>query len=115
MVAGDSAGRMLRMDQVNVVRHKVLVEGVSERKVAKALGISRNTVRRYVQGGATPGVRTAPTRSSPVLDRVKPRLEALLGESPRWTGGKQRLTAKQLHRLLLGEGLAVGVTLVRQY
>jgi transposase len=102
------------MDQVHVVRHKVLVEGMSERKVAKALGISRNTVRRYVQGGATPGLRAAPPRSSPVLDRVKARLEALLAESPRWTGGKQRLTATQLHRLLLGEGLTVGVTLVRQ-
>jgi transposase len=50
-----------------------------------------------------------------VLERVRPRLEALLAESPRWTGGKQRLTATQIHRLLLGEGLTVGVTLVRQY
>jgi transposase len=105
----------LRMDQVHVVRHKVLVEGVSERKVAKLLGISRNTVRRYVQGEAAPGMRVQPPRTSPVLERVKPRLEALLSESPRWTGGKQRLTASQLHRLLLGEGLTVGVTLVRQY
>ncbi len=66
------------MDQVHVVRHKVLVEGVSERKVAKELGISRNTVRRYVQGGATPGLRAAPPRGTPVMDRVRPRLEALL-------------------------------------
>jgi hypothetical protein len=49
------------------------------------------------------------------MDLVKPRLAALLAESPRWTGGKQRLTATRLHRLLLGEGLAVGVTLVKEY
>jgi transposase len=49
------------------------------------------------------------------MAQVRPRLEALLAESPRWTGGKQRLTATQLHRLLLGEGLTVGVTLVREF
>jgi transposase len=106
---------MLRMDQVHVVRHKVLVEGVSIRKVARDLGISRNTVRRYVVEGAAIGERAAVTRASPVLDVVKPRIEALLGESPRWTGGKQRLTATQFHRLVRGEGLEVGVTLIKEY
>jgi transposase len=106
---------MLRMDQVHVIRHKVLVEGVSVRKVARDLGISRNTVRRYVEQGTAIGERAAVTRASPVLDLVKPRIEALLGESPRWTGGKQRLTATQLHRLVRGEGLEVGVTLIKEY
>ena len=40
---------MLRMDQVHVIRHKVLVEGLSIRKTAKDLGVSRNTVRRYLK------------------------------------------------------------------
>ena len=40
---------MLRMDQVHVIRHKVLVEGQSIRKTAKDLGVSRNTVRRYLK------------------------------------------------------------------
>ena len=40
---------MLRMDQVHVIRHKVLVEGRSIRKTAKELGVSRNTVRRYLK------------------------------------------------------------------
>src|SRR5947207_2535078 len=44
------------MDQVYVLRHKVLVEGLSVRDVARQLGISRNTVRRYLEGAA-PGVR----------------------------------------------------------
>jgi len=39
-----SAGRMLRMDQVHVVRHKVLVEGRTQRSVARELGLSRMTV-----------------------------------------------------------------------
>jgi transposase len=36
------------MDQIHVVRHKVLVKGASIRKVAKEMGIARNTVRRYL-------------------------------------------------------------------
>jgi hypothetical protein len=72
------------------------------------MGISRNSVRRYVDGDAKPGVRRAVARVCPVQDRVRPRLEALLDEAPRWTGGKQRLTAARLHRLLVDEGAQVG-------
>lgn len=101
------------MDQVFVVRHKVLVEGQSAREVARELGISRNTVRRYVEG-AEP-VRRTVRRAAPVLDAVRDRLDALLEESPRWTGGKQRLTATQLHRMVVAEGHRVGATLVKEY
>jgi transposase len=103
---------MLGMDQVFVVRHKVLVEGRSARDVARELGISRNTVRRYVEG-AEP-VRTSPQRERPVLEAVRGRIDALLEDSPRWTGGKQRLTATQLHRMMVAEGHQVGVTLVKE-
>ena len=44
---------MLRMDQVHVVRHKVLVEGRTQRAVARELGLSRTTVGKYV-GQAAP-------------------------------------------------------------
>src|SRR5690606_34902910 len=33
--------------------------------------------------------------------------------SPRWTGGKQRLTAARLHEMLVAEGHVVGETLVK--
>jgi len=39
---------MLRMDQVHVIRHQVLVEGRSQRQVPKTFGTSRLTVRKYV-------------------------------------------------------------------
>ena len=39
---------MLRVDQVHVVRHKVLVEGRGIRAVAREMGVSRNTVRGSV-------------------------------------------------------------------
>ena len=44
--------RMLRMDQVHVVRHKVLVEGRSQRAVARELGLSRMTVGKYMAQAA---------------------------------------------------------------
>ena len=40
---------MLRMEQVHVIRHKVLREGRSVRQVARELGVSRNTIGRYDQ------------------------------------------------------------------
>jgi transposase len=104
---------MLRMDQVHVVRHKVLVEGLSVRSVALQMGLSRNTVRRYLDMAAPVRVEQAP-RSRPVWTRVEARLHALLEESPRWTGGKQRLTATRLHQMLVAEGHAVGVTMVKE-
>jgi transposase len=105
---------MLRMDHVYVVRHKVLVEGLSVRRVAREMGVSRNTVRRYVDGQVEAGVRRQVARGCPVSDRVRPRLEALLDEAPRWTGGKQRLTAARLHELLVGEGHGVSDRVVRE-
>ena len=37
---------MLRMEQVNVIQHKVLIEGQSIRRVTRELGLSRLTVRK---------------------------------------------------------------------
>lgn len=101
------------MDQVHVVRHKVLVEGRTQRSVARELGMSRVTVRKYLDQAA-PGAYDASARGRPVWTVVAPRIEALLAESVHWTGGKQQLTATRLHGLLHAEGHQVGVTLVKQ-
>ena len=101
------------MDQVHVVRHKVLKEGLSARVVAREMGVSRNTVKRYVTAAAPVRVEQE-ARARPVWTKVQVRLHALLDESPRWTGGKQRLTATRLHQMLVAEGHEVGVTLVKE-
>jgi transposase len=100
------------MDQVHIVRHQVLVEGRSQRRVAKELGISRLTVKKYVSAAA-PSRKEIVPRPRPIWDAVAPRLEGLLVESGQWTAGKQRLTATRLHELLRAEGHHVGVTVVR--
>jgi transposase len=104
---------MLRVDQVHVIRHKVLVEGRSQRQVAKEFGISRVTVRKYVEE-SVPVRKEAGPRVRPIWEKVGPRIETLLAESGQWTAGKQQLTATRLHELLRGEGHRVGVTLVKE-
>jgi transposase len=100
------------VDQVHVIRHQVLVEGRSQRRVAREFGISRVTVRKYVEG-AEPVRREAGPRTRPVWEKVGPRIDALLAASKDWTGGKQQLTATRLHELLIGEGHQVGASLVK--
>ena len=68
------------MDQVHVLRHKVLVEGRSQRQVAKELGISRLTVKKYL-AQSEPVRRETKARARPVWETVGSRLEALLA----WT------------------------------
>jgi len=100
------------VDHVHVIRHKVLVEGRTQRQVARELGISRLTVKKYLHQ-AMPVRRESQPRARPVWDTVRDRLAALLRESAGWTGGKQQLTATRLHELLMAEGHRVGVTLVK--
>lgn len=104
---------MLRVREVHVLRHKVLIEGKSQRAVAREMGISRNTVRRYL--AESEPVARKRVRGRPALERVRPRLDALLEEWSERTTPKQRLTATRLHRQLCEEGYEVGVTLVRGY
>jgi transposase len=101
------------MAQVHVIRHKVLVEGQSIRKVAREMGISRNTVSKYLEQ-SEPTLRKKP-RQQPVLERVGPRIDALLVEWKRRTTPKQRITGTRIHRQLREEGYQVGTTTVRTY
>ena len=101
------------MDQVHVVRHKVLVEGRTQRAVARELGLARVTVRKYLEQTA-PGRTETTARPRPVWDAVATRVQAVLTDSIRWTAGKQRLTATRLHAMLVAEGARVGVTVVKE-
>ncbi len=93
---------MLRMDQVHVIRHKVLVEGQSKRSVARQMGVSRNTVDKYLQVSEPVRMPGQP-KPRPVLEKVVPRIDELMSE---WGGrqtAKQRLTGSRIHRQLVEE------------
>ena len=104
---------MLRMAQVHVIRHKVLVEGLSIRQVAREMGVSRNTVSKYLKQPQP--VRREGPRRKPILERVAPRIDELLVEWWNRTTPKQRITGTRIHRQLREEGYEVGTTTVRTY
>jgi hypothetical protein len=66
---------MLRMDQVHVLRHKVLNEGQSIRRVARELGLSRNTVAKYLSN------RNRCANAGPVLHQSERACEEWVGIS----------------------------------
>lgn len=106
---------MLRMDQVYVIRHKVLVEHNSISSVARELGVSRNTVSKYLQTSEPVRKPEAARRLRPVTDKIAPRIDEILDE---WAGRvtpKQRITGSRIHRQLLKENYQVGITVVRDY
>jgi transposase len=105
---------MLNMQTVHIIRHKVLVEGISIQQVARDLGLSRTTVYKYLEVPVPQRVHHTPRRH-PVLDVVSSRLDALLAEWQARTTAKQRVTAARIHRQLLTEGYAISDRSVRQY
>jgi len=106
---------MLRMDWVHVIRHKHFLEGKSIRRVAREMGISRNTVKKYVLGDGEPQRKESGPRVSPVRDEVAKRVEAILEAWSERTTEKQRITATRVHRQLVEDGHEVGITTVREY
>src|SRR5215208_3037478 len=105
---------MLRMDQVHVVRHKILVEGRSIRSVSRQMSISRNTIRKYLK--VSEPVRVVRQKKpSPVMEMIAPRVEEILAEWRDRTTAKHRITGTRIHRQLVEEGYEVGLTSVRSY
>jgi transposase len=100
------------MDQVHVIRHKVLVEEVPIRTVARQLGLSRNTVRKYLRE-SEPVRKCLVHRGKPVREAVEGRIEDLLLDWSTRTTTKQRVTGSRVHRALREEGFVVGLTTVR--
>jgi transposase len=99
------------MDQVFVIRHKVLMEGLSIRQVAAEMGVGRNTVKKYLSC-SEPRCEASVKRSAEVCDKIGPRIEQLLDE---WSGrvtSKQRITGRRILRQLREEGFTTGLTSV---
>jgi transposase len=103
------------MGQVYVTRHKYFTEGLSIRRIAKDMAISRNTVRKYLFQDSEPIRKETASRPRPVLQKVSGRIEELLKEWENRTTAKQRITGARIHQQLVEEGYEVGITTVRSY
>jgi len=90
------------------------VNGVSDRQIAKILGVGRRTVRKYRDGAVTPDVRVNVVRSAPLKEAVEDEIKRMLEENasiPR----KSRLSAKDMWEILVSEhGLAISEPHVRR-
>lgn len=104
---------MLKVGEVQLIRHLVLNQEKGIRETSRELGVSRNTVRKYLKQPEP--VRRERSRDHPVLDRVSPRIDELLEDWRSRTTPKQRITGTRVLRQLHEEGYQVGITTVRNY
>ena len=97
------------------IRRAVMVEGKSEREVARLFGIHRKTVKKMCAYAAPPGYRRARSPVSPTLAPFTPLIDAII-EGDKTVHIKQRHTAiRILERLRDEHGFTGGYTLVREY
>jgi ParB-like chromosome segregation protein Spo0J len=59
----------------------IAAEGVSQREIARRLGVNRRTVKRMLEADAPPAYRRAPQGSK--VDRFEPVIRATLASAPR--------------------------------
>ena len=93
---------MLTVLQQELIRRKVLVDGLSQRGVARELGHSRKTVKKAVAPLEPPGSRQRVARKRPVLEPESGIIEAWL-EADRTRPRKQRHTAMRVFERLRDE------------
>ena len=104
---------MLEVNQIHVIRHKVLVDGKSIRQVAKEMELARNTVRKYVREGRDGSVRERKPRVAPARELIAEPTRELLEDWSSRTTAKQRVTVPLVLGELRRQGYEVGETTVR--
>ncbi len=106
---------MLTVDDYELIRRKHLVDGMSQRSVARELGHARNTVAKAIANPIPPGYQLATRRPKPRIDPVRPIIDAWLQED-RTKPRKQQHTAQRIFERLRDEHEFTGTpTTVRRY
>lgn len=90
------------MDEKAKIRHAVLVEGKSQRSLARETGYSRNTIKRMVADSECPRYKVVQRRESRVLGPYKGIVEKWV-EEDRVKVKKKRRTATRMYQLLKEE------------
>lgn len=102
------------MKDYKEIRQRYL-RGESQRSIAKAMHISRNTVSKYCAGAAVPWERKSPSRTPSVLtEEVVAFIQECLNKDEAEGVRKQRHTARRIYdRLVAERGFVGGESTVR--
>ena len=90
---------MLTMEEKAAIRYAVLVEGKSQRQLARETGHSRNTIRKMLEDSSRPKYQLNQARKQPVLGPYKALLEKWVEEDAK-KPKKKRRTARRMFQLL---------------
>lgn len=88
------------------IRRMYYADHLSKRKIAKRLGVHRDTVSAAIAAEQPPEYKREPRRSK--LDPYKPKIQTLLKETP-------DLSAVRLQEILEGEGYLGKISRLKQY
>jgi transposase len=106
---------MFKVELYGRVRRAVLVDGLSQRAVAREFGISRKSVRKMVAFSVPPGYQRQRPAKRPKLDVWAGVIDAIL-EEDKTRPAKQRHTAKRVWERLKDEHrFTGGYTIVKDY
>jgi len=106
---------MFRVEIYGRVRRAVLVEGRSQRAVAREFGISREMVRKMLQYAVPPGYQRQQPINRPMLGPWVGVIDAIL-EDDKQKPAKQRHTARRIFdRLQAEHGFTGGYTTIKNY
>ena len=101
------------MGVLNIIRRMALREKLPRREIARRTGMSRNTIRKYLNAGTIEPQVATPQRQS----KLEPFSEKLVGwlNTEAGKSRKQRQTFKQMHAdlVVLGDLLPPQVRLYR--
>lgn len=104
------------MDQYQLIRQLYLVEGLSQRAIARSLGISRHTVKRYCDGSNLPWERKKRQYThSVVTNEVIEFIKQCFQEDQQGMNRRQRHTAHRIYQRLCQEkGFHGGESTIRR-
>ena len=105
---------VISMQDYDEIR-RLFNDGESQRHIAKTMGISRKTVKKYCEGNAVPWERKTPERVSSVLtEETVEFIQSCLAEDDAEHLKKQNHTAKRIYdRLVEEKGFTGGESTVR--
>jgi transposase len=109
-------GVIIDVDLYGQIRHLYVQEGLSQRAIAKRLGISRNTVRKYCKGENVPWQRKEYQRDTTVVtEEIREFIQSCIEQDETENLPKQRHTARRIyHRLKQEKGFTGAESTIRK-